>query len=151
MILVGVDPGKVTGIAVWWSPDFYDSTERGALGPVDTAEVEYSAVRPVLLRMLNGERPTLMAGERYVKNARKTNQPEADQVLGVVRSLAEELTVRFVYQSPSPAQKIGNPERLRKLGWFVRSKDGHANAALGHMLLLMATFHPTVYAELIGI
>ena len=149
MILVGVDPGKVTGISVWWSPHHWGSVIKRS--PLDTAEVEHSAVTKTLRRMLDGERPTLIAVERYVQNARKTHQPEANEVIGAVKSLADDLTVRCVYQSPSPAQKIGSTARLRSLGFHVSTKDGHANSATAHMLLLMATFHPTVYADLIGV
>jgi len=149
MILIGVDPGKITGIAVWWSPDFWEA-ENGKK-PLDTAEVEASAVARVLRRMLDGERPTLMAVERYVQGQKKTHQPEAHQVIGVVRSLADELVVRCVYQNPGSAKKIGTTARLKKLGYHVPTKDNHANSATAHMLLLMATFHPTVYAELVGI
>lgn len=151
MILVGVDPGKVTGISIWWSPEVYDSTERGVSGPLDTAEVEHSTVRPVLKRMLDGQRPTLMAVERYIQGQKKTHQPEAQQVIGDVKSLAEELLVRCVYQNPGSAKKIGSTARLKQLGFYVSTKDNHANASTGHVLLLMATFHPTVYANLVGI
>lgn len=149
MILVGVDPGNVTGIAVWWDPRVYVPPD--ARGPLDTAEVEAAAVPAVLRRMLDGERPTLIAVERYKQNARKTHQPEAYHVTGVVRSLCEDLMVRCVYQSPSPAQKIGSVQRLKQLGWYVKSKDGHANAASGHVLLAMATYWSETYANLIGL
>lgn len=149
VILVGVDPGKVTGIAVWWSPAVFDTS--GKPTPLDTAEVEASAVRSVLLRMLDGERPTLMAVERYIQGQKKTHQPEANEVIGTVKSLAEELLVRCVYQNPAPAKKIGTTARLKRLGFYVATKDNHANSATAHMLLLMATSHPTVYAELVGI
>lgn len=149
MILVGVDPGKVTGIAAWWSPAVYDSSHRGT--PLDTAEVEAAHVTATLRRMLDGERPTLIAVERYKQNGRKTHQPQAYEVAGAVRSLAEELTVRCVYQSPSPAQRVGSAARLRQLGWFVKTPGGHANAASGHVLLSLATFYPETYAELLGI
>lgn len=149
MILIGVDPGKITGIAVWWSPAKWWSEEGKK--PLDTAEVEASTVPAVLRRMLDGERPTLMAVERYVQTQRKTHQPEAQQVIGAVRSLADQLVVRCVYQNPAPAKKMGSTAKLKKLGFYVPTKDNHANSATAHMLLLMATHYPTVYANLLGI
>ena len=101
--------------------------------------------------MLEGHRPTLIAVERYVQTQRKTHQPEANQVIGAVRSLADELVIRCVYQNPGPVKKIGTTAKLKKLGFYVPTKDGHANAATGHMLVLMATHYPTVYANLVGI
>jgi hypothetical protein len=150
MILVGIDPGNVTGVAVWWDPDFYDSTEHGR--DVDVAEVEDSTkVAAVICRMLDGQRPNLILMERFTQNARKTHQPAAGEVTGAVRSLAEELHVRCVYQSPSPAKKIGTTELLKRLNWWTPSRDDHGNSACRHILLGMATFQPARFARLTGI
>lgn len=148
MILVGVDPGNITGIAVWFDPAHYEP--RNGL-PVDTAEVEAAATVPVLRRMLEEQRPTLVAVERYIQNTRKTHQPKANEVIGALKSFCEEQLVRCVYQSPAAAQKIGTRTRLRQLGWYINTKDNHANAALGHVLLLLAQTKPETYAELIGL
>jgi hypothetical protein len=150
VILVGIDPGKVTGIAVWWSPGSFDSF-GGVRPSIDTAEVDADHTVPVLRRMLDGERPTLIGVERYVQTGRKTHQPDAYIVTGAVRSLAEELLVRCVYLAPATAKKIGRPAVLRRLGWFVKTKDGHANAASANLLALLATFYPADYAKLVGL
>lgn len=150
MILVGVDPGKVTGIAVWWDPFVYDNSEK--LSDVDTAEVESSTfVVPVIRRILDDRRPFAIGVERYIQNPKKSHQPAASEVTGAVKSLCEELLVRCVYQSPGPAKRAGSTATLKKLGWWTPTPDGHANAALGNMLLLMATVTPQRYAELIGL
>lgn len=150
MILVGVDPGKVTGIAVWWDPFVYDNSAKKA--DVDTAEVENStAVVPVIRRILENRRPFAVGVERYIQNSRKTHQPAASEVTGAVKSLCEELLVRCVYQSPGPAKRAGSTKALKKLGWWTPTPDGHANAALGHVLLLMASVTPQRYAELTGL
>lgn len=149
MILVGVDPGKVTGIAVWWDPNFYDTTGKVN---IDVAEVDDSTkVATVIRRMLDGQRPHLIMVERCRQNPRKTNQPEAVEVTGAVRSLAEELHVRCVYQSPSPAKKMGTTELLKRLDFWHPSEGGHQNAATSHLLLGMATFMPVRFAQLVGI
>lgn len=148
-ILVGVDPGKKTGIAVWWDPNFYDITGKPA---IDVAEVDDSTKVPaVIRRMLDDQRPHLIMCERCKQNPRKTHQPEAVEVTGAVRSLADELHVRCVYQSPSPAKRMGTTEVLRRLGWYFPSEGGHQNAASSHVLLGMATFMPVRFAQLVGI
>lgn len=154
MILVGVDPGKVTGIAVWWDPFVYDNSEKGS--DIETAEVESSTfVIPVIRRILRADeglqRPFAIGIERYIQNGKKTHQPAASEVTGAVKSLCEELLVRCVYQSPSPAKRAGSTKILKNLGWWTPTPDGHANAALGNMLLLMATVTPQRYAELTGL
>lgn len=150
MILVGVDPGKVTGIAVWWDPLVYDNSDKGS--DIETAEVELSTfVVPVIRRILDGRRPFAIGIERYIQNSRKTHQPAAGEVTGAVKSLCEELLVRCVYQSPGPAKRAGSTKILKKLNWWTPTEDGHANAALGNMLLLMASVTPQRYAELVGL
>jgi hypothetical protein len=151
MILVGVDPGNVTGVAVWWDPDIFDNAERGGRA-IETAEVEDSTkVVSVIKRMLDGNRPNLIVIERFTQNPRKTHQPAASEVTGAVRSLAEELHVRCVYQSPSPAKRLGTTTLLKTLGWWSPSPDDHENSACRHVLLGMATFMPERFAQLVGI
>ena len=150
-ILVGVDPGKVTGVAVWWDPEVYDCSNHLKSG-LDVAEVSSSTQVPaVIRRMLDGRRPDLILVERCRQNPRKTNQPEAVEVTGAVRSLADDLVVRCVYQSPSPAKKMVTTALLRRLGLWHPSADGHQNAATAHLLLGMATFMPVRFARLTGI
>jgi hypothetical protein len=150
MILVGIDPGKVTGVAVWHDPTVFNTSRYGEL---DVAEVEDSeAVVPVLRRMLDGRRPTLVAIERFVQTGRRmTFQPHAQQVVGAVRSFCFEERVPLVFQQPGPAKKIAPNATLRRLGWLNTSPDQHANDATRHVLLVMATHHVAVYARVVGI
>lgn len=151
LILVGVDPGKVTGVAIWWSPDHYDSEHT----EIESAEVEHpGSVPAVIKRMLDGERPALLACERFKQPqgpVHMSAQPDAAQVVGMMRSLAEELHVRCVYQSPGPAKKIAPDALLRRIGWYVKTRDGHDNDARRHVLLLAASFFPETFASITGL
>lgn len=147
LLIVGVDPGKVTGIAIWWSGDPGSPVYRREVPAVDVA----SDLREVLRTF---ERPTLIACERFIKatgGRPQTAQPDADRVIGAVRSLADELVVRCVYQSPGPAKRVAPDRLLRQLGWYTRTPDGHANDACRHVLLALATFHVEVFARLTGL
>lgn len=149
LLIVGVDPGKVTGLAAWRFRDtvgLYLTPER--------QEVSANDVTRVLRLMLRFERPTLLACERFIKatgGRPQTAQPDADRVIGAVRSLADELVVRCVYQSPGPAKRVAPDRLLRQLGWYTRTPDGHANDACRHVLLALATFHVEVFARLTGL
>jgi len=150
VIIVGVDPGKVTGLAVWCDGCGMSHPERP-----DTAEVESStAVGAVLYRMLaehGSARANLIAIERFVQSSRKTRQPHALQVTGEIGALAANLGIKVVYQSPGPSVKIASNQRLRELGWYVYSRDQHANAAQRHVLLAVASFFPDTFAKLTGL
>ena len=153
MIIAAVDPGKVTGLAVWC--DGCDSIWHVEDTPPETAEVAVaSTVGAVLLRMLadhGGENARMIAIERFVQGSRKTRQPDALEVTGLVGGIAAQLGIKVVYQSPGPAVKIASNQRLRELGWYVPSKDQHANAAQRHILLAIASFFPDTFAKLTGV
>lgn len=151
MILVGVDPGKVTGVAIWWDSTEFDGTNHL---DIDTCEVtDASQVPTVIRRMLDGQRPTLILCERFNSAGGKalTSQPDAQQIVGMMRSLAEELQCRCVYQSPGPAKKIMPNSRLKKIGWYTSTKDGHANDAARHVGLGLASFYPATFARLVDL
>lgn len=154
MIIAAVDPGKITGLAVWWDPEVYDATSHGCL---DTAEVEARHTAPVLRRMLRRDErdnyplPVAVAVERYVQTGRKTHQPQAHQVTGAVQALCDELGIKCIHQAPGPAKRIGSTATLKRLGWWTPTPDDHANSALRHVLLSLATIAPERYARLIGL
>lgn len=151
MIVVGVDPGKVTGIAVWCGG--CSSSWHGDVP--ETAEIDDpTAVGAVVARMLQDHRDNgakLIAIERFVQGARKTRQPDAHIATGAVGATASQLGLKVVFQSPGPAVKIASNQRLRELGWYVASRDQHANAAQRHVLLALASFFPETFAKLTGV
>lgn len=149
MILVGVDPGKATGIAVWC-----DGCCREHPNKPDVAEVEDSTTAGAVLRRMLGDHsrlPNLIALERFVQGSRKTRQPDALQVTGQIGALAAELGIKVVYQQPGSAKKIAPNALLRRIGWYVASRDQHGNDALRHVLLVLATFFPETFAKLIDL
>jgi hypothetical protein len=150
VILLAVDPGKATGLAAWWDPLVYDSTKKGS--PIDRVEVEDSTkVVSIIRRILDGERPSRVALERFQQDPRKTRQPAANHVIGAVCTWATENGVPYTFQSPGAAKKIAPTAILKKIGWWYPTPDGHQNSAIQHILLMMATYHPERFAQLVGI
>lgn len=151
MIIVGVDPGKVTGISMW-------CIHCRWLG-IDTAEVSDSAAIPkVIRRMLTNDNCHCQIGmigcERFVtptSHGALTAQPHARQICGAVESLAADLGVRCLMQGAGPAKKIAPTSLLKKIGWYVATPDQHTNHATCQLLLVIATFYPDTFAELVGI
>lgn len=152
MIIVGVDPGKVTGLAVWWNPAFYTFIDD--FQPLQTAEVtDHAAVIAVLRRLLMTDVPLLIACERFVNQpgGKLSAQPEAPWVIGAIRSFADEVNVKLVFHAPGPAKKIAPDSLLRRLGWYTPGGDGHANDAARHIVMGLAVYYPETFAELTGI
>ncbi len=152
MIIVGVDPGKVTGISMW-------CINCQPLLP-ETAEVSDSSAVPKMIRRMAADNDTchcrigMIGCERFVtptSHGALTAQPHARQICGAVESLAADLNVRCLFQGAGPAKKIAPTSLLKKIGWYVATPDQHTNHATCQLLLVIATFFPDTFAELVGI
>lgn len=145
MIVIAVDPGLVTGIA-WWIPDLSPTPGCG--------EFSKKNVGSVLEGLLQGKDPesVIVVCEKYVLlPGVKSAQPEALMFMGVVEFLCQKYGVKLVWQFPRDAKKMCTDGFLRKTGWYMKTKDGHANDAMRHVGLWLALNQPEEFAKLIGI
>ncbi len=147
-IYIGVDPGGYSGMALY---DTDDSTAP------ETVEVPYADTGTVLWQWLTVARfaglPVHVACEVYTISSGRimTPQPEALKGMGVVEFLCQRKGVPLTWQSPGDAKSLTKDADLRALGWYVKTKDGHANDAQRHILRLIASHDPELYGKLIGI
>lgn len=144
MIVIGVDPGNTTGI-------FRCSTEHPYL-PV-WIEVSAMSVGVTLRSLLEYGQPmhTVLAYERFDIDAnthKKTRQPAAQEVIGVVKDVCNELRVPCVSQGRSDAKSFGKNKLLKTLGWY-RAGMRHANDAARQAALILATRHVREFDRLI--
>ena len=152
MIVVGVDPGKITGIAVWQSLQELEKTIGMRMWTV--TEVGNTQVLPTIRWLLRDRKPTAIACERFIQGTGRrpmSFQGDALHITGEVSGFASSLGVPFVRQLPGPAKKIALDSVLRNLGCYTVSKDGHANDACRQVIRYLADSYPDVFAELIGI
>lgn len=137
-VWVGVDPGDVTGVAYRLSSGVYVSVE---LLPDD--------VMPYLADVVSESRfnVKVIGCEQYVErgNQRKTNQPLAQRLTGAVQTLE----IPCVLVPPSTAKRMCNDQRLKDLGWYRRTKDGHQNDAGRVLFATIALTSPKELARLI--
>jgi hypothetical protein len=155
VIIIGVDPGKITGIAMWQSNqallDFYHVE---GCNPWTVAESGNTEVLSRIRLLLRGRTPTLIACERYVQGTGRrpmSYQGDAQHITGEVSGLAQELGCKFALQLAGPAKKTGNDQVLKQLGCYAATPDGHGNDACRQVIRALATFYPETYAELVGI
>jgi hypothetical protein len=132
--ILAVDPGKVTGWAMWGTTDdevpradqlpmtLFLSTAEALMdrGSFDTVVVEDYLITAATLRKTRGELNWSL------------------EQLGVLRWLARKYELRFVTQRPADAKRFATDEKLRRLGWYRSTPGGHANDALRHLLLYLA-------------
>ena len=138
---IGVDPGLVTGIAVYEAGVRFNSYEltRGQIMG--------------FLRQIVCEGDIVVV-ERYVISAqtiKKTRQNDAMQVTGAVQELCREKSAHFILHEPAPAKRIGSNDVLKALKWDRITKDNHANDAAALVLMGLLKTNHTEYARLIGL
>lgn len=157
MIIIGVDPGKVTGIAMWQQLTSETLGSGTVIGPIKSWAVCEADSADVLKRinlLLRGRKPTAIACERFVQGTGRrpmTFQPHAQSVMGEVSALAQSLRCTYALQLAGPAKKIASDKVLRQLGCYVPTPDGHSNDACRQVIRYLANEHPTVFAALLGI
>lgn len=127
MLVVSVDPGGATGISV------YD-TDTGSF---TTEEVDrFIPACERIYYWLDTEPGAHLVMESYIVTARTaqlTQQTEALRLIGVGEWEAHQRGHTFSLQPPSVRKK--GEAKLKTLGWFRKTKDGHSNSSSGHLLV----------------
>lgn len=152
-VMFGVDPGKKSGVA-FWVPSIshkhiFASAElaRDEINPWIQAQIrEASIVRHMPVR------PCLIATENFTQargGQPLTNQPDALRVIGVLRAIADELNCSLTTNGASPAKRLANNDRMRRIGWYKYTKDGHETDARRQILITAARFHKDLYRDII--
>jgi hypothetical protein len=130
--ILAVDPGNMTGVA--WMGGFE------ALTPTSPQTWERTAMEATRQcdALLDGFIEVLVVCESFIpRPGAGTFQPDAMYTIGALRYLAEKYGHGFELQSPADAKRFSTDAKLKSLGWYVPTPDGHANDALRHLLLAM--------------
>lgn len=146
MIYIGVDPGKITGIAVYWSVKNWYTAYTGDFDK--TCDV----VNSLLPRNEPDEGPhIILAVERYTPGITiRSSQTDALELIGVMKWLARIHGARFKLQGAAQASHVGNRENLSHAGWWIPGDpDQHRNKAFAQVALAVLTYEPKVWHRLI--
>jgi len=127
MRVLAVDPGKMSGIAFIARPNDDDP-------PIIN---EFPAMKSVkMAEQYLGTNLDFVVCESFIpRPGAGTWQPDALEVIGALRYLCWRCEVPFELQSPADAKRFSTDEKLKKLGWYTPTPDGHANDAQRHLLL----------------
>jgi len=130
-IVMAVDPGKMTGWAVWVPGE--DDIKSGQSPWLDFLSRYESWISAVTFPTTVVERFTV--GKETLK---KTRQYHALEAIGVLRYLSITRTSRdIILQTPAAAKSFSTSDKLKKLGWWPVGQD-HAQDACRHMLVYAA-------------
>lgn len=138
-VIIGVDPGKVTGVAHLvlrgWR---FQSWELPRVDVIPHVRGLIQRTPPTRRTVLVVER--FVIGQRTVRSSR---QPDAMELCGALRELAAEYdTVDFAFQGAADAKRAGRREVLQRLGWWRRTRDMHASDAAAHVVLALLRVDP---------
>lgn len=150
-LVIGGDTGLSVGYCALWD------TERIAYGQ---AEPNDAIAAIVDLMREHAQKPdtwVTLALERFTiskRTAHMTQQPQALEVIGALRSHAHQLGVVVMLQEIAPAKIIAPNALLRKLGWYLKGSDvgapdaDDANDATRQALLWLARHRATAFDRL---
>lgn len=129
-----VDPGKGTGVAELR----VDGTVFGCEGDWDST-LDYVELA-VAAHQAAGNRLTIVCESFTItpETARNTQAPWSLEAIGHVRRVARRHGFApIVEQLPVEAKRFSTSPRLKTLGWWKSTKDGHVNDALRHLYLYL--------------
>lgn len=133
--IVWLDPGATTGCAAIDLETMVFSSGQYDLDGL--REHLYTLIPTVGRRMAIG-------WEMFIgtSGGAKTSTPgPSNEVIGMVRSLAQQCGIEILKSQPSSARSLGSPAFLRRMGWHKPGK-GHANDASQHLLAHLLKMRP---------
>ena len=144
LFIIGVDPGKATGISVYTG---------GKLIHHDTvpADEVYETIALRTLPALHGLR-VVIGVERYtygINATKKSRQTDAMEIMGQLEGAAKIYHAEFRLINQSDTKKLASNTTLKSIGWWVHDPEGHTNDASRVALTTLAQVRPTEFAKLI--
>lgn len=136
--IVGVDPGKTTGLFFCLVYRLVDEevTQHGVLldrsqVAADQAHVHVDGILEVFRDCDLEPRRLHVAVEKYIitkRTARLTQQHDALEVTGAVKAVADKHDAHVWQFTPSRTKKFASDETLDRVGWFPRKMRGQRHA-----------------------
>jgi len=144
--IIAIDPGAVTG----WA-EFREGR------PLRTLEIagRHSVYEEFIWGTeeswyIRGD--TEVVCEDYIISARTvkvTPQKDPLYIIGWLEGECHRCNIPFTLQTPSQAKSFATDDKLKYLGWYTPTKDGHANDASRHLLTYLVNKYPKVGRDLL--
>lgn len=141
-VVLSVDPGKASGIAVisWTGvPDELPIVEYS----IESQPDQYGMEIRILLNQWMRSENFSVACESFIINAqtvRNSQAPYSLEQIGILKFLCRDLGYdpdQIIFQSPANAKAMFPNPALKTLGTWHRGGEGHANDAIRHGLLCL--------------
>lgn len=130
MRLIGIDPGKVTGLCS------INVDEEGILNSVEHFEFDHMAIGHYMEQVYNdwrkfGNKPIIIIESFTITQATAKNSqaPWSLETIGLVRYFSAKADIHLEFVNPSSHKSLVTKDLLNLAGLWYPSKGGHANDA----------------------
>lgn len=154
--IIGIDPGASMGVFMLRIEEKRAIRAHFLQTDVSTA---INWLEEELYAINKGPEGVLVACERYTvtpETGKRTQQPTALQVIGVVKILVERFNARFVMMPPGDVKAFAPNSMLKRLGFFTTPKEvgcpdaNDVNDAARHATLSLARFKASVFDTMLA-
>lgn len=128
MIIIAIDPGGTTGVAVW------SQTE----GLTVQAQIDDRYAVYEWLDNWNLPNIIIVVEDFKPRKGALSYQPDALRIIGYAEGLAHLRGWGFKLQTPADAKTFSTNDKLRKVGFYRPNMD-HARDAARHLLLYLCS------------
>ena len=137
--ILAVDPGKATGLALF---GYESGKEPELLWSAEVQQDEYAAPIRQWLKLYEGQADGIeVVCERFTINAqtvRNSQAPYSLEQIGILKQCLMDIgrpADDIYFQSPADAKAMFPNPALKKLGFWHKGGEGHAQDAIRHGLL----------------
>jgi hypothetical protein len=148
--IVGVDPGLIAGVAAL---SIVLPLTGSLITTMSTAEMPWRDAVTYVDKWTTAAKDVRIGSERYtIPTGRSVVTAQLDAIMcnGALDWLSSQREVTFVLQPRAEVKKLVTDAVLRKLGWYKKTKDGHANDAARHAGFMLFSSRPDLWLQLVG-
>lgn len=132
-LVMAVDPGLITGVAT-----YNPATGLCVTDEVDGGALGFAAWFRAVLGSITLTH--VVVEDFIITQATLTNTRQYDPlyIIGWLGIECFHLGIPFTKQTPSNGKAFGTDDKLKHLGWYVRTPGGHRNDAARHLVTYLA-------------
>lgn len=138
--ILAIDPGKVSGIALWQPSEPMKLRTYEVPGRYDVAD-SFQSVKPS-----EAVCEQFVISERTIRTAQDVN---ALRIIGWLDIWCHQHAIPLDLQTAAQAKRFATDDKLKALRWYTNTEGGHANDAARHMLVYLQRKHPAVFREIL--
>lgn len=142
-----IDPGLLTGMV------FADIEDLDNPKPIWACEYGtrdfYQLSEETIVKYYDN---IIVICENYIINKetwKKTQAPWSLMGRGMLEFNCMKYDVPFVLQTPGDMKDFSTHDKIRRVGFWYKGGEGHANDAYGHLLLYIVRIHPKFAKKLL--